>query len=183
MNAGDMDATELLASLSSSDAVIEERIRQSSEMAAFHPGSINTVRVTCFACKDGRHITASVFRTGRGQSVVDNVGAGGIAAEIDVSSGIVVSCGLDENLGTYEKHPDTGTEFRGFRLPDWAGALDYVGKLMALVPECKCVGWDLAHTDDGWTVVEGNPFPSLTITQMSNGVGLTKEFERLVELA
>ncbi len=178
---GEMDTDTLLANISSSDVVIEEFIYQSSEMASFHSKSVNTVRMICFACGDGKHFIQPIFRTGKGLSVVDNTGAGGIFASVNLESGIVSSDGIDGTLNVYEKHPDTGVKYQGFELPDWNGALHYVDDLMALVPECRCVGWDLAHTDDGWVVVEGNPFPQLGI-QMITGVGLKAEFEKYISL-
>lgn len=178
---GQTDASGLLARLPEGGAVVEERILQSSEMAAFHPESLNTVRVPCVMCRDSVHVVTPFFRMGRGDSVVDNAGAGGIFASVDAATGMVTTDGFDEDGRSYPFHPDTGVAVRGSRLPDWEGALDLVTKLMRLVPEDRYVGWDLAHTDKGWDVVEGNAQGQF-VMQFADKIGLRKQFEELIEL-
>lgn len=177
---GEADADSILAALSTSGAVIEERIVQSPEMAAFHPESLNTVRMPCVMCRDGVHVITPFFRMGRGESVVDNAGAGGIFANVEAATGVLSTDGFDENGVRYPLHPDTGIAIKDARLPDWAGALHLVDELMLLVPENRYVGWDIAHTDGGWIVVEGNARGQF-VMQFADKVGLRKEFERLIE--
>lgn len=179
---GCVDAGALLSAVPEGGALIEERIPQSAETAAFHPESLNTVRVPCVMCRDGVHVITPFFRMGRGTSVVDNAGAGGIFANVDAATGVLSTDGFDEDGGRYPLHPDTGIAIKGSCLPDWEGALDLVERLMRLVPECRYVGWDLAYTDDGWDVVEGNAQGQF-VMQFADKVGLRKRFEDLIEFA
>ena len=155
---------------------------RSPEMAAFHPESINSARIPCIACNDGLHFLTSLFRMGKGSSVVDNAGAGGVFAAVDPTTGTVTTDGVDEAGGSYIKHPDTGLAIKGFTLPEWGDAIKLVTKLMPLIPECRYIAWDFAHTVDGWTVVEANAYGGFAAVQIADGIGLRKEVERLIEL-
>ena len=179
---GEMTATELLAKLPEGDSIIEECIYQTPEVAAFHPESVNTVRIPCIACKDGLHFLTSLFRMGKGSSVVDNAGAGGVFAAVDSTTGTVTTDGVDESGGTYIKHPDTGLTIKGFTLPEWNGAIELITELMPIIPECRYIAWDFAHTVGGWAIVEANAYGGFAAVQNADGIGLRKEVERLIEL-
>ena len=179
---GEMNADTLLKNLTSEYAVIEERIVQSEQMAAFHPESLNTIRVTCFACKDGLHIVWPQMRIGRGSSVIDNPNQGGILVPLDVKTGQMMSKGYDGSGGVYSSHPDSGLVFSDYTVPDWNEMIELTKKLMAIVPECKYVGWDLAHTNNGWIVVEGNHDGQQSWWQIFTGAGIKAEFDKYLEL-
>lgn len=137
-------------------AVVEQRVIQTADMASLHEQSLNTVRVTCFRTREGLVIFHPFLRFGRGDNVVDNGGSGGIMAGLDPETGVVCLDGIDEAGHEYTQTPDTGVTLRGFRLPDWEGAVKLAETLMQLHPNTRYVGWDFAHTKDGWIVIEGN---------------------------
>lgn len=158
--------------------IIEELIEQSPEMAAFHPESVNTVRCASYLKPSGQlKIVCAVLRMGTGDRVVDNGGAGGICASIDVGTGIVVAEGATETGGRYLLHPDTGVQILGARVPRWEDLLETVEKLSRVIPEQRYVGWDLALTDEGWVLVEANAGGQWEICQMSDRRGLRKVIE------
>lgn len=159
--------------------VCEELIEQSESMAALHPQSVNTVRMPTIRCKNGVEVVAPFVRMGCGGSVVDNAGAGGIFASVDESSGIVASLGIDEFGNSFVKHPDTQMIIPGFRIPRWDEAVALVAELAEVFLEVRYIGWDLALTDDGWVVVEGNDNGQM-IGQMPNRVGVRQRMERLI---
>lgn len=158
--------------LSLGDCVIEECIRQLAEMAAFHVQSVNTIRIVTFLKDNHPEILFTVFRMGIGDAVVDNAGAGGIIAAVDSETGVVVSCGYREDGTTDETHPDTGVRIEGSRIPRWDELLETVQKLARVMPEQPLVGWDLALTDSGWVMIEGNQHPSFTGIQMCTQRGI-----------
>lgn len=69
-------------------AIVEEFIVQDERMAALHPKSVNTVRITSIRLDDRTVIFHPNLRIGRGDSVVDNVDAGGILAAVDSATGV-----------------------------------------------------------------------------------------------
>lgn len=134
--------------------VLEELIQQSSEMSVFHPQSINTVRLRVFRFDDRMEVLPSNFRIGRGDSIVDNTGHGGISAALNENGVVVAAC--DSKGNKCETHPDSGMRIIGFQIPRWDEAIELAKKLCLVVPKVRYVGWDLALTDKGWVVIEGN---------------------------
>lgn len=162
------------------EAIVEELIQQSSVLSQFHTESVNTIRIPAIRTKDGIRLLDPFFKTGKGKSIVDNGGAGGVIAPVDIETGIITSLGMDEKGNQYLRHPDSGIVFPGFQLPDWIGALKLVEELMKIKPEIRYVGWDLAYTDDGWIVVEGNHEGQL-VGQMMVHRGCAKEASQIME--
>lgn len=153
------DAGELFRAIQtdSPPVVLEELIVQSESVARFHPKSVNTVRIPVVKSKTSGqvHIITPFFRMGRGDSVVDNAGAGGIFANIDVDTGIVYTSGITENGKAYLIHPDSGYTIIGFQIPRWDEAIALV-KQASQKTTNRFIGWDLALTDNGWVIVEAN---------------------------
>lgn len=159
--------------------VVEELISQSDAMAVFHPESVNTVRCASYLSEEcDLSIVCAVLRMGTGDKPVDNGGAGGICASIDANTGIVTAEGATETGGRYLIHPDSGVQIIGARVPRWQDLLSTVGKLAAVIPEQRYVGWDLALTDDGWVLVEANAGGQWEICQMSDRRGLREVIEK-----
>lgn len=158
--------------------ICEELIVQSIEMGALHSSSINTVRVPTIVCKDGVHIFHPVLRIGINNSIVDNGGSGGILANVDTDTGIVYTAGFDESGNRYVVHPDSGISIVGFQIPRWNEA-----KLLAIelagVTDNRYTGWDLALTDSGWVMVEGNDCGEF-IMQIADKIGRKKELDALI---
>ena len=47
--------------------------------------------------------------------------------------------------------------------------------------DARIVGWDLAYSENGWVIVEGNAFGQLIGQQMCDKVGKKAEFEALMK--
>lgn len=114
---------------------------------------------------------------GRNGSFVDNAGAGGIFGAVDVDTGKITAV-ADENQHHYTEHPDTHVALIEFCVPQWEEACAVAKRAAQSVPEATFVGWDLAYTDRGWIVVEGNHCP-LIIYQIATERGLLKEFDSM----
>lgn len=178
LNNGDCTFEKLM---SSGPFILEELVVQSKELAAFHSSSVNTVRVPTVRCADGVHIFSPFFRMGRGNSIVDNAGAGGIFAAVDAKTGIVISRAVAEyREETHIKHPDTDKQIIGYQLPQWDEAIEMVKTLALRFPETRYIGWDIAHTEKGWVVIEGNSCGQF-VAQIAEKVGRREEFVNLIK--
>lgn len=135
--------------------VLEELIQQDSRLAAFHKESCNTIRIITLRFDDRVEILHSFLRLGRGSSVVDNAGAGGIMANIDIKTGKVYAA-CDEMGKTYIEHPESKLPIIGYVLPQWEEAMRVARDLAMVLPEVRYVGWDLALSINGWVMIEGN---------------------------
>lgn len=156
--------------------VVEERIRQSSEMAVWNESSVNTVRFHSFNNKiTGFHTMKPFLRTGRKGSVVDNAGSGGVFANVDVETGCLSTCGIDEMGRRYECHPDSGVKFEGWQIPRYDELVSTVKEMhLNVMPDHPYIGWDMALTDEGWVVIECNW--GQLVNQYADHIGLKKEF-------
>lgn len=136
--------------------VCEELVQSIPELEEFHPASLNTFRiVTVRTAHDETMVPHAFFRMGRGASVVDNAGAGGIFSAVDVDTG-VLSSAADEDGRFYDVHPDTGKQIKGYVIPNWTDAICLVKKLAVILDGLRYGAWDLAQTPNGWVVIEVN---------------------------
>ena len=146
--------------------LLEEVIRQHPQVSAIYPDAINTVRTVTIR-KDGvTHVICTYFRIGNHGNHVDNFNSGGMVAPVDEKTGIVADRAIDKNKNLYATHPMTGTPIQGFQFPDWEIAMDMVRKAATLIPQIGYLGWDIAFTENGPVLVEGNEFPGHDIYQL-----------------
>lgn len=153
--------------------IAEEIIRQSDALAKFHPSSVNTLRLNTIRCKDEVVVWQCILRYGRSGNVVDNAHFGGCFSVID-DNGYAIAAG-DVKRHKYTVHPDTGVALTGFKVPDWEKACELVKTLATKVGGLRYIGWDLAHTDKGWILVEANTQPGI-LSPAVTGIGVAKEF-------
>lgn len=134
--------------------VAEELIRQVAELSAAHASSVNTLRVFTVRFDDRIEFLPVSWRVGRGGACVDNGGSGGIFCVLDDSGVVLSTC--DEKGNTYDVHPDTNHPLVGFQVPKYKEALEFCKELAMVVPSNRYCGWDIALTDEGWVMQEGN---------------------------
>lgn len=135
--------------------VLEEVIKQAESLSKLHPQSVNTLRIHTLMTKNGPVVFKPYLRMGRGWSVVDNAGAGGIFTSVDFHSGRITKA-VDEMGNSYNEHPDTKINLIGYEIPKWQEAIELAKNLALIVPKNRYTGWDLALTESGWCMVEGN---------------------------
>lgn len=140
--------------------LIEECIQACDEMAAFHPSSLNTIRVVTFSGQNGCEIFGALFRMGAHGSVVDNTHAGGIYAPINVETGTIDTDAIDAQNHHYPTHPDTNQPIKGFKIPCWQKIIETCKTATQTIPNIHFAGWDLCVTKDGEVeIIEGNHAP------------------------
>lgn len=158
--------------------IIEDLIEQDERIGAIHPQSVNTLRVHTIRLKDGVKVFRPYLRMGRGDSVVDNAGAGGIFTSVDMTTGIITKA-VDELGRFYTIHPDSGVELVGFHIPQWDEALKTAKELAEVIPENRYTGWDLALAKNGWVMVEGNTRAQM-VFQIPEQKGFREEFNIII---
>ncbi len=168
-----IDRDALYARMVKNDLIAEELVRQCPEMAALHPGSVNTVRVLTVRGK----IIAATLRQGSGGAFMDNGTSGGIFAAMDPDSGVVVTQGVKLDTRRALRNPTTGALIPGFQVPMWEQTKQMISRAVQVVPETIIVGWDVAYTPDGPILIEGNAFPGVQILQ-GGYQGLARAWKR-----
>ena len=161
--------------------LIEEVIKERKEIAKLHPTSVNTLRLVTLNYK----LVVAFLRIGNNNAVVDNFNHGGMAAPINIETGLIEYPAIDKNENLYYKHPLTNEKIKGFIVPDMMELKDYVEKLAREIPEVRYVGWDVCPTENGPAIIEGNEFPGHDIYQLpphrQNGIGLMPIFEEAMK--
>ncbi len=154
--------------------LLQQRVVQHPALAALYPASINTLRIV--TVRDGatvRHFSMPVLRTGVGGGVVDNWIAGGLLVVVDAATGRLRGPGRSIRGVVHERHPDTGVVFDGHAIPHFDASLQLCLRLHGDIPELHSIGWDIAITADGPTVIEGNHNWSGALR-----IGLDPDFKR-----
>lgn len=158
----------LFEQLRTKGCIIEQIIDQHSSLKKYNENSVNTLRVVTLISNDGKpKIMAGVLRVGRANKTADNFHHDGIAATIDIDTGIVNSPGIDREFKRYILHPDSGEQIIGFRIPFWERVKKVVIRAAMVVPEVGYIGWDVAVDADGNAqLIEGNYGADPDVTQM-----------------
>lgn len=146
---------------------IEEVVVQHPEMSRLYPHAVNCMRVVTDLVDGEVHIAYVVLKSGNNGAVCDNSGQGGLICAVDKETGIVTSIATDDLIAhSYEKHPYTGVEFIGFRIPLYHEAIAMCKEAALVVPQIRHTGWDVAITPDGPVFIEGNNYPGTDLCQL-----------------
>ena len=152
--------------------IIQEVINQHTEINKIYAHSINTLRLDTYLEDTGEiNVMSSLMRFGKNGSNIDNVSAGGFYVPIDIETGIMKETGLQSleyGGGIYYRHPDTGFEFKDFKIPYFEEAKKLVKKAGIGLPN-TLVGWDVAISDNGPILVEGNCSYSIAGSDIAYG--------------
>lgn len=173
INLSEVDTDALYERMVREDLIAEELVQQCPEMAALHPDSVNTVRILTIRGK----IIAATLRQGSGGSFMDNGTSGGIFAAMDPDSGIVLTQGVRLDTRLTLCNPTTGVVIPGFHVPMWEETKQMIAKAVQVVPQTVIVGWDVAYTENGPLLIEGNAFPGVQILQ-GGYRGLARDWKR-----
>lgn len=159
--------------------IIEELIEQVNDLAQFHPQSINTIRICTYNTGKKIYVNHPCFRTGCGDSIVDNAHGGGIFAAINVQDGTILSA-ISKDAIKYREHPDTHIVFAGFKIPQWNNLCETAIEVAKELPQLKICGMDFALTERGWVLVEVNCFPHC-IYQEATQRGIRKDIDEFLQ--
>ena len=167
--------------LANGQTVAEEIIVQNSKMNELFSNCVNTVRMVTITRNGKVNVVFCSIRIGAGNTIVDNLNSGGMAALVDAETGVITTDAADKNGIIYTHHPDTQTKICGFEIPFFKEGREAVEKAALIVTEIGYVGWDIAFTENGALLIEGNHFPGHDIYQMpaltKDGIGVLPRLE------
>ncbi len=134
-----------------------------------HPDIVNITESQTLCClrlvtlltrRGTVEIIGNYFKIQPRNTAADNFDEGGdtLFASVDQQTGI-----LQKGVFYYRKdrtrharHPDGGKEFFGRKLPLWDEAVCLAHRAARAFPLARTVGWDIAMTNDGVYLIEGN---------------------------
>ncbi len=138
--------------------IIEEYIYQHDKLNELSPSAVNTVRVfTQLDNKGLPHLLGCRLRISV-NSPIDNLAAGNLAAPIDDITGIITGPAIYSDITKDVEyfHPITKVEILGFKVPFWSETISMVKSAAIQHPQNKSIGWDVAITKNGPSLIEGN---------------------------
>lgn len=161
-------------------------VEQAAYARQIFPEVANTVRLLTLYDDERQEafVAAAAHRFGArsGGAVVDNWVQGGLAAGVDLATGVLGAACAFPRRGRLEPrpaHPDTGAPIEGVRIPGWEAVRDGVAALASRLPFLPYVGWDVIVTDDGgFAIIEGNNRPAVNIVQLERGLLADPRAER-----
>lgn len=173
----------LIENLQSKGYLLEDKLTQHSEMRGFNQSSVNSFRLVTFnTLNEGIKVMAAVMRLGRAGKHADNFHHDGIAALVDVETGIVYTRGVDNQYNRYVVHPDSKKQIVGFKVPLWEEIKELVKEAALVHPTVRYVGWDVVITEDNRLVLlEGNPGADPDITQIPDQIGKWHLYKDYIE--
>ena len=144
--------------LKSGNDFVEDFIRQHDKLNNLSPSGLNTVRIiTQLTNKGDVEILGARLRISINSSV-DNLAAGNMAAPVNMETGIVEGMGVfsDITKKPLSEHPITKVQIVGFQIPFWTESVQMVTEAALLHKENRSIGWDVAITNNGPDLLEGN---------------------------
>ena len=146
--------------------IIEEVISQCTELKDLNPSSVNTIRVYSVEKENRIFITGALLRIGNGKGITDNYSSGGLAAAIDVETGIIISPAVSQNNDNVYVHPYTNKVIIGLQIPKWCEVLECVKQAHSKMPQLRYIGWDVVICEDGTvTFLEANTCSGVELQQ------------------
>lgn len=153
--------------------LFEDVFVQDGLLSEINPHSLNTIRVyTINVSGEGPEIPYAILRMGNGYDYRDNAHAGGLFAEIDVNSGVIISQATNYENHEYPFHPFSKVKIIGQKIPRWEDVKKTVIDAATLVPEIRYCGWDVAVSSNGITLIEGNENGDFMIYEVAAKTGL-----------
>lgn len=167
--------------------LVEEVIVQHHELERLCPSSVNTVRITTILSGGRPHFLHSFFRMGNGAGATDNISSGGIYTAITAEGYLSAEAFSDRTGLYYRKHPATEVPFQGFQIPFYRACVALCLEATLTEPHMRYVGWDVAITETGPVLIEGNNLPGYSMCQNYRhltppGIGILPKVRALVDV-
>lgn len=161
--------------------VIEEAIIQHPDMAAIHPESTNSLRISTYCDGEDVKILFALLRCGTGDSFIDNHMKGGMVMIVDQETGRVASPASCKKCLNMVRHPDTGVFLPGFQVPHWDKVVALINEVATQCEGIHYVGWDVAILKDDVSLIEANPSGDFNLYQEPMQTGCRDEMNALIK--
>ena len=166
--------------------MVQPRLRNHAKLEKLSPSGLSTIRVVTLLTTDGGfEVISTGLRMPAGDSIVDNLSAGGLAAPIDLETGIA-SAGRFKDIrkGVWQRHPDTYEVIEGLKIPRWKEVISLCKRAHECFVEPFFIGWDVVVEPEGLSLLEANSVWGAELAQMSlsGPIGLTCFADEYIKL-
>ena len=163
--------------------IVEQCILQHKKLNELYSGSVNSLRMFTFYKEGKVYFLQAILKIGNG-GVVDNFSSGGMYAYVD-EKGYVYTEAIDREDNIFAEHPISKHKIVGFKVPMFEEAVELVKEAGKVVPEVRYVGWDVAISENGPMIIEGNCFPGVFQAKPSltkEKIGLIPKYNELMNI-
>lgn len=137
---------------------VEEYVVQHNDLMRLSSSGLNTLRIiTQVNGKNEVELLGATLRISV-NCPVDNWHKGNLAAPVDLATGTVAGPAFYMDITKPDEyfHPVTNVEIPGFRIPFWNDAVQMAKDAAVYNRKNRSIGWDIAVTDNGPDLIEGN---------------------------
>lgn len=171
----------------SGEFILSEYIRQGEYASSLYPDTVNTIRILTMLHPDSGmpFIAGATQRIGTSRSFpVDNVSSGGLACLIDIQTGRLGKASrvfMERPFRWIERHPESGIQFEGQVIPQWAEICSKTIGLAKTLPMIPYIAWDIALLDDGICIIETNSWSEMSAFQLKEPLTVNPQISRFFE--
>lgn len=163
--------------------LLEEVIVQNKKMKELYPNSVNSLRI--FTYFDGKetHFLQAILKIGN-NGITDNFSINGMYAFLD-ETGTVITPAIDKNDNIYGIHPISKKQILGFKVPEFKETINLVLEAAKEIPQIKYIGWDVAISEKGPCIIEGNSYPGVFQIKprfSKNKTGILPKYEKIMKI-
>lgn len=143
--------------------LVEEEIKQCKEVNEINPYVVCSFRVITIY-KDGKvYLVNNAFRINQDDSEV--IGCTNDLYFSMNEKGKINSNVIDDYANVYDEHPMTHKKFKEVVVPGVKEAFEMCKEAHKKIPQIRYIGWDIAFSENGPVMVEGNEYPGYGIIQ------------------
>jgi hypothetical protein len=158
--------------------IIQQFINDQHEgMKRLYPGACNTLRITVAREGNKTRVMGRMCMLGAHGTDCSNWHFGGVSVNLkeDGTLDKYGFCKIDKKITA---HPDTGIIFEGYKIPYFDEAIALVKRATECFYGFCSIGWDIAITADGPTIIEGNDDWGIVAHQMVENRGWRENWEQ-----
>ena len=169
--------------------MVQDHLEPADSLKTLMPGrALGTFRVVTYIRKDSNNVDIpyAFVKYPLVGAINDNFhhgATGNLLGGIDISSGIFKDAwGRREGravISRVSQHPDTGVAFSGKAIPLWSKIVEIAIHAAQSFKELRTVGWDIAVTNSGIFVLEGNWHYDPDGHQLTEEKGIRSEISRI----
>lgn len=151
--------------------IIQKKLEQSKILSDINSSSVNTLRFNSYICDGKVYLSPTALRIGRNGNFRDNLHAGGIMVGVNEDGTLMKYAFYHEDGKKYERHPDTGFVFEGYKIPKYKEISEFVKNNHYRVPHIGIIAWDITlDKDENIVLIETNiTTPSIWLNQIACG--------------
>ncbi len=160
--------------------IVEKAVCQHPFLDKYCDTTAQTLRTVTYITSNGEiQVLATLLKIARWGSAVDNVAISNIGARVNPDGVMEAAVSPQKNdIIIFENHPDTDAPIKGETLPYYNEAVEIAKEAHSKVHHLRSIGWDIAISDKGPVIIEGNfGWDQISIQQVTRRGIIEGEFE------